>query len=397
MPVRDLDYDLPEALIATRPAEPRDAARLIVVDRSGRRFDEMRVRDLPEVLREGDVLVFNATRVLPARLMGRRVGTGGNVEGLFLSSSSPGTWTCLWRGGHLRAGVEMAMVTPAGEDSGVVLRLLDRAADQAGAWRVAVLGAAADQPAETVLSFLGRTPLPPYILRARGRSGQCLDEDFDRERYQTVYARQEASLGRGAAGSVAAPTAGLHFTPELLERLDRVGVRRLEVILHVGTGTFRPVESEWVENHVMHEEWCSIDDGTLRELEQARARGRRIIAVGTTSARTLESFAMAAQGGAAQATDQPPIMAPRRLATRLLIVPGHRWRWCDGLMTNFHLPRSTLMAMVGAMLDGGVESLRAIYLHAIGRGYRFYSYGDAMIVLPQAAGEPRHAARLTGE
>lgn len=370
----DLEYELPESSIATVPATPRDSARLLVAPlHSGGSHEHRVVRDLPDFLRAGDLLVFNATKVLRARFVGHRADTGGRAEGLFLSEATLPDgrvgWVCLARLKRIRAGVEIAVERQPGE---VGLRLIAVAAkpDEPGSWLFdprmpdgsAVVGRAAD-----VLEGVGLTPLPPYILRAREHAGAAATQGHDHDRYQTVYAK-------GEAGSVAAPTAGLHFTPELLRLLRERGIQTAEVTLHVGTGTFRPVETEYVEQHPMHAEWCSIDSATVERVQAAKREGRRVIAVGTTSARTLESFA--------QAAEQGPLSAS--LATRILITPGYTWRWVDGMLTNFHLPRSTLMAMVAARISPepgvGVARLKALYGEALREGYRFYSFGDAMLI-----------------
>jgi S-adenosylmethionine:tRNA ribosyltransferase-isomerase len=360
----DLDYSLPPDRIATHPAHPRDAARLMVIDRAtGQALDHRAVRDLPLLLRPGDLLVFNTTRVIPARFRGVRKGTGGRFEGLWLRDCGPTRWICLIKGRHTRAGAEFELSGHDGSASGVRLRVIGRPAEEPEAWEVEVLGAEGLSTPQ-LLERAGWTPLPPYILKARRDAGDSGDEAADREEYQTVYARE--------AGSVAAPTAGLHFTPGLLEGLDAAGVRRAEVTLHVGTGTFRPVETEFVEQHPMHSEWCTMSAATRDAILAARAAGGRVIPVGTTAARTIESYA-AVPGGAALAES---------METRLLITPGYRFRWCDGLMTNFHLPRSTLLAMVAALLQpGGVAKLKRLYAEALERGYRFYSFGDAMLIL----------------
>jgi S-adenosylmethionine:tRNA ribosyltransferase-isomerase len=226
--------------------------------------------------------------------------------------------------------------------------------------------------AEETLAVLGRaglTPIPPYIRAARKAAGVEVGEETDRERYQTVYAASELSK----AASVAAPTAGLHFAEGLLARLAAAGVGRADVTLHVGTGTFKPVEAEQVEDHPMHAESCSMGAGAVAAVRDARESGGRVVAVGTTSARTLETYAGAVAGGG----EVPPAMT-----TRLLVTPGYEWKWVDGMLTNFHLPRSTLMAMVAALLPGGVARLKEVYGAAVKEGYRFYSYGDAMLVLP---------------
>jgi S-adenosylmethionine:tRNA ribosyltransferase-isomerase len=377
----DLDYELPQERIATHPAHPRDAARLMVVDRADpSRISHRVIRDLPDLLCPGDLLVFNTTRVLPARFRGQRIGTGGKMEGLFLSEGTEarrhgGTeWVCLIKGRHTRAGAEFELFDRDGKKSGVRLVVTGRPADEPEAWLAEVVGGLEGPSLLThnVLERVGLTPLPPYILKARKDAGDPGDEGADREEYQTVFARE--------SGSVAAPTAGLHFTPELLARLDERGIRRAEVVLHVGTGTFRPVETEFVEQHPMHFEWCSMSAEALSAVRETKARGGRVIPVGTTAARTLEAYAAATGASLGEAG------LPKSLETNLLITPGYRFRWVDGLLTNYHLPRSTLMAMVAALLPGdGVASLKRLYAEALRHGYRFYSFGDAMLVLGQAA------------
>jgi S-adenosylmethionine:tRNA ribosyltransferase-isomerase len=371
----DLEYDLPPGHIATVAASPRDAARLLVTERAGSRLEDLHVRDLPDVLQAGDLLVFNATRVLPARLLGKREGTGGKIESLFLSSEPGGGWVCLLKAGSLRSGIEVRLDGQDGTPSSIVLVLRERSTEEGGAWIVDVRGGSGSVVAD--LEAVGRTPLPPYIVKARQGGGIAINDREDRGRYQTVFAgnagADDAGSQGGVVGSVAAPTAGLHFTPELLERLKERGVERAEVVLHVGTGTFRPVEAEFVEEHAMHEEWCSVPLATREAITRARAEGRRVIAVGTTSARALESYGQREEAG---------IALPESLVTRILITPGYKWRWCTGMMTNFHLPRSTLLAMVGSMYEGGVGRAMEVYRHALERGYRFYSYGDSMLILP---------------
>ncbi len=364
MDTAQLDYHLPEDLIATRPAEPRDASRLLVVSRSDPDRLEHRVfRDLPSLLHPDDLLVFNRSAVLPARLRGRRDQTGGRVEGLFLEQTDPTAWTVLLKSnGRLRPDLRVRLETPSGGDTPYRLRLLGRDAE---AWRVAPErddGAPAPE-APTLLAEIGATPLPPYILARRAQTGQDVADELDRAWYQTVYARMDE------AGSVAAPTAGLHFTPDLLATLKARGVRSAWVTLHVGAGTFKPIEADRLEDHDMHAERFAVPTETLDALNQAAARSRTRIAVGTTSVRAIESIDPAAHDP-----------APRE--TSLYITPGYAYRHTDALITNFHLPRSSLLAMVGAFLPGGVERLLDIYRHAIAERYRFYSFGDAMLILP---------------
>jgi S-adenosylmethionine:tRNA ribosyltransferase-isomerase len=399
-----LDYELPPGRIATRPAEPRDSAKLLVIERgqiergfSARREDR-HIRDLPGLLRLGDLLVVNSSRVIPARITGTRLGTGGRIEGLFVSErdgdggggggegGAAGVgcpsrqWTVLLKGGHLRPGILLRLDTPinaqsesfqptSGENLGrVILELVERSPIVAGAWTVGVRVESDDRTplpsTSAILDCFGRMPLPPYILKARASIGQTVDDLEDRAWYQTSYA--------GESGSVAAPTAGLHFTPGLLDALESAGIGCARVVLHVGLGTFKPVEAEHIEEHPMHTEWCQLPHSTRKAIDQAKARGGRVIAVGTTAARTLESL------WASTKSDGP-------VETSLLITPGYRWTCVDGLLTNFHLPRSTLLAMVAALLGrdaSAAGALLAHYAHALAKGYRFFSYGDAMLVLP---------------
>lgn len=371
LPTSALEYELPEDLIATRAAEPRDAARLMVVSRRGEREPaHARVADLPDYLRAGDLLVFNTTRVIPARLVGQRRDTSGRIEGLFLSEDAahPGRWILLVRAKRAKPGVVLDLFEP-NESVGASIRLIEPAGDEPGAWAAELVDSVA--PTLEVLARVGRTPLPPYILKARRAAGIDVGDALDRERYQTVYA------GR-STGSVAAPTAGLHFTPTLLERVAALGVERADVVLHVGPGTFRPVETEYLEQHHMHAEHCEVSPETWARIVAARREGRRVIAVGTTTARTLESYALHMEG----LNPSPPTAHPASVNTALLIAPGYRWRVVDGLLTNFHLPRSTLLAMVGALFEAGLPRLIALYRSAVEGAYRFYSYGDAMLVLP---------------
>ncbi|MBU6411937.1 MAG: tRNA preQ1(34) S-adenosylmethionine ribosyltransferase-isomerase QueA [Planctomycetes bacterium] len=377
----DLDYDLPQDRIATVAAEPRDAARLMVLPRDGEACELATMADLPRFLRAGDLLVFNATRVMPARLLGKKP-SGGKVEGLYLS---PGpregparTWIAMLGASHLHVGTEVELFEPGGEPSGVRLRLLRRDVTESTAWVVEVVGGEQAESDLTILERCGLTPLPPYIRKAREKQGIAVADEMDRERYQTVYAHADETRIGSCGGSVAAPTAGLHFTERLLARLDAQGVGRAEVTLHVGTGTFKSVETEFVEQHPMHEEWCTMSAEAVGMVLETRKRGGRVIAVGTTAARTLESYAAVVGDGAGA--------VPGSISTRILITPGYGWRWVDGMVTNFHLPRSTLMAMVASRLDGeggdGLKRLKDAYVRALTEGFRFYSYGDGMLIVP---------------
>ncbi len=352
----DLEFELPDRLIARRPAEPRDSSRLLVCSRSDPGIlGHARFGDLPGLLAPQDLLVFNVSSVVPARLVGHRTDTGGKVEGLYLSSDED-VWTVALRSnGQLRPGQTIEFVGESGECAGV--ELLEKLGAE---WLVRADG----NPTET-LGRVGRTPLPPYILRSRRDAEETVGDAQDRAWYQTVYSRAER------AGSVAAPTAGLHFTPELIDEIRTRGARTAEVVLHVGAGTFRPVEADTVEDHDMHAERAIAPAETLQRVSETRGSGGRVVAVGTTSVRVLETVGAGkgrVDGG--------------EMETRLLITPGWEFRLVDGLITNFHLPRSTLLALVGAMFQGGVERVKEIYAEAIASGYRFYSYGDAMLILP---------------
>ncbi|MBL8764225.1 MAG: tRNA preQ1(34) S-adenosylmethionine ribosyltransferase-isomerase QueA [Phycisphaerae bacterium] len=368
----DLDYTLPPELVATEATEPRDAARLMVVgDNSA--CSHRYVRDLPDILEAGDLLILNVTRVLQARFRGVRRDSRGRVEGLYLGerdrcAQRGPVWSVLIRARRQAPGVVIDLWDGMELDAGINLTLVQRDPEEHGAWlaRVAQADGSPVQSAASLLDRVGLTPVPPYIVAARKRARLAPDDARDRARYQTVY----AEVPRG--GSVAAPTAGLHFTPELLDALARRGVGTAPTVLHVGTGTFKEVETEFVESHPMHREWFELPAATARRILEVRARGGRIVAVGTTSARTLESCPSlddAAEHGASGWTN-------------LLITPGHRWAHTDALMTNFHMPRTTLLAMVAARLPGGLAQLRTIYQEAIRERYRFYSYGDAMLILP---------------
>lgn len=347
MRVDELDYELPRELIAQRPAQPRDAARLLVLRRASGRIEHRVFREIGDYLRPGDCLVLNDTRVIPARFFCRRPG-GGKVEALFVRSDGE-HWRVLLRpSSRLRAGQRLRCAA-AGTEL-VLLQRLER-----GEWLLR------PEPPVEPLEFLGRvgqTPLPPYIRRAPRPDPE------DAERYQTVYARRP--------GAIAAPTAGLHFTPQLLDRLRRGGVATVTVTLHVGVGTFAPIEVERLETHRMHAECYELDEPAARALQAVRPGGGRIVAVGTTTVRVLESLP-----GELGRDDRPPTATQGW--TGLFIYPPYRFRNVDCLLTNFHLPRTTLLALV--MAFAGVAATRRAYQEAIDRRYRFYSYGDAMLIL----------------
>ena len=347
------DYDLPEDLIAKEPLATRDAARLMVLDRRLGTIAHRQIRDLPELLRTGDCLVLNNSRVLPARLLGARTATGGKWEGLYLSSTPSGLWRLIGQTrGYLRLNESITVTNDAHE--ALQLKLIEKETD----------GISRFEPSstESVLDLLerfGEVPLPPYMDRKQATS-------LDRERYQTTFARH--------AGSVAAPTAGLHFTPELLDACGQQGIQRAEVTLHVGIGTFRPVAVENLSEHRMHSEWCEIPQITARTLAETRTRGGRIVTVGTTSLRTLEA--------ACHATPVPDATSPFcewKGETNIFIRPPYEFTTTDVLLTNFHLPKSTLLMLVSAF--GGLDFVRNAYRTAISERYRFFSYGDAMLIV----------------
>ena len=339
--VADFDYHLPEALIATRPAEPRDSARLLVVKPD--HLEDRIVRDLPDLLRAGDLLVFNDTKVIPARLYGRRGEM--NVEALLHKQVDAATWEAYARPGKrlkpgqivdFTQGLE-AEILGRNEVDGTVTFRFSRSGPALMEW----------------LQAHGHMPLPPYIDRA--------DDDDDRTSYQTMFARTE--------GAVAAPTASLHYTPDLLDRLTTAGVQHTQITLHVGAGTFMPMRVEKIADHVMHEELYEISQQATDIVNATRKNGGRIIPVGTTALRALESAA--GDNGELQAASG---------GTRLFITPGYTFKIADALLTNFHLPKSTLLMLVSAF--AGMDRAAAAYEHAIAHGYRFYSYGDTSLIYP---------------
>ncbi|GIX03981.1 MAG: S-adenosylmethionine:tRNA ribosyltransferase-isomerase [Planctomycetaceae bacterium] len=375
------DYALPPDLIAQQPLPDRSAARLMLIDRRTQTWSHHTIRDLPHLLQSGDVLVANNSRVIPARLRGFRTSTGGKWEGLFLRRDADGSWMLIGRTrGWLRRG-ETVTISKPGESEELILQLQDRLADGVLRMRPSIIPAqsprtpgqksACDRqlavaageldvqgtvPQEgqtwSLLERFGEVPLPNYI-----RGGQA--EPHDRERYQTVYAERP--------GSVAAPTAGLHFTPELIAACRERHIAWQTVTLHVGLGTFRPVQHHDIRQHIMHAEWCEMSEETAQTLWGAKQQGGRIVAVGTTSLRTLETCVRASgwHGWRGEAT--------------LFIYPPYEFVAVDGLLTNFHLPRSTLLMLVCAL--AGTELTLNAYRAAIAERYRFYSYGDAMLIL----------------
>jgi len=343
-------YELPRERIAQEPLADRAAARMLVVDRATGGLRHRHVRDLPEILRPGDLLVVNDTRVVPARLCGRRLKTGGGWEGLFLRIAAdgehPGAWVLLAQTrGRPELGERVMLSDRAGADA-LAIRLVGRA--EGGSW-LAV--AESDEPFAAILASVGRVPLPGYIRDGVAQQG-------DLERYQTVYAR--------AAGSAAAPTAGLHFTEALLQEVGDRGIGLARVTLHVGLDTFRPIAVDRLEDHPMHSEWCECPPATVAAVREAKARGGRVVAVGTTAVRTLES---AARGGTLAVWNGP---------TDLFIRPGFTFRVVDAMLTNFHMPRTTLMVLVSTFASRGL--IATAYEAAIRERYRFLSYGDAMLI-----------------
>jgi S-adenosylmethionine:tRNA ribosyltransferase-isomerase len=356
MHLSDFDFELPEEAIALRPASPRDAARLLVV-RPGEGFEDRRVSDLPELLRAGDALVFNDTRVIPARLSGVRFRDGAEaaVEATLHRRLTPSRWTAFMRPGkRLKAGDRVRFGERA--DRACLLGALDATVAEKGEdGEVTLAFDLAGPDLEAAIAERGAMPLPPYI------AGRRAEDERDRTDYQTVYARLD--------GSVAAPTAGLHFTPQLIEKVKERGVSTHFVTLHVGAGTFLPVKTEAVAEHRMHPESGEVSAATAQALNAVRAAGGRIVCVGTTSLRLLES-----------ATGEDGTIRPFAGETAIFITPGYRFQAADALMTNFHLPKSTLFMLVSAFC--GLEVMRAAYAHAIAAGYRFYSYGDSSLLFP---------------
>jgi S-adenosylmethionine:tRNA ribosyltransferase-isomerase len=352
----DFDFELPEAAIAQRPL-PRGEARLLVLDRQGRERHR-RVRDLPELLRAGDLAVVNDTRVIPARLLGRRRPGGGQVEVLLVERVGDREWDVLVKPGRrARPGTVLDFGAGA-DDEAVVGEMVERPGDgehdgeQDGRRRIRF-----SRPIEPHLDTLGHVPLPPYIKRA--------DEAADRATYQTVYARHP--------GAIAAPTAGLHLSEELLAELAAGGIETTAITLHVGIGTFKPVTAPLVHEHRMEQERYDVPEEAAEAIRRTRRAGGRVVAVGTTVTRALEAAARAAEA----AGGDPGEVAAGPGATDLFITPGHRFRAVDVLLTNFHLPRSTLLMLVSAF--AGRDRVLAAYREAVDAGYRFYSYGDAML------------------
>ncbi len=358
MKTADFDFHLPEDHIALRPAEPRDSARLLVVQGGG--LEDRIVRDLPDFLRPGDALVFNDTRVIPARMPGsrHRMGDDGQwlsvpVEATLHHRDAPDVWSAFMKPGkRLKVGDRIVFGTQW--DFALILDGLEATVVSKGDDGLVTLRFDLSGPdLDDAIREIGVMPLPPYIAAKRA------EDDRDRTDYQTVYAAHD--------GSVAAPTAGLHFTPALLDAIRARGVSTHAVTLHVGAGTFLPVKVDDLAEHRMHSEWGTVSEETAEALNRVRASGGRIVCVGTTSLRLLES-----------ATDEDGVVGPFHGDTAIFITPGYRFRAADVLMTNFHLPKSTLFMLVSAF--AGTDTMKAAYAHAIKGGYRFYSYGDGSLL-----------------
>lgn len=343
------DYHLPEDRIAQNPAEPRDSARLLVLKTLTEHCHQV-FHDLVEILQPGDLLVLNNTQVIPARLHGHK-STGTEVEILLLEEQQQNQWLSLVKPGRrLKPGNQITFTPRSQTDIKLNAQIL--ASDPETRGRILQFEVSDGRSLLEVIDHFGEVPLPPYIH----------DTEAEADRYQTVYADR--------LGAVAAPTAGLHFTPELLERLKQKGIDRAFVTLHVGVGTFRPVEVENITEHQMHGEWIEVSPETVEKIRETKAKGGRVIAVGTTVVRSLE--------GASQSGQLEPYCGK----TNLFIYPGYQWRVVDGMITNFHLPKSSLLMLVSALI--GRERLLSVYQDAIDNQYRFYSFGDAMLILPEA-------------
>lgn len=345
MHISEFDYQLPEELIAQQPLDRRDASRMLIVDRARQTWIESTFTSFPELVRAGDLIVINNTRVFPARLLGQRDPSGGRVEVLLLREIEPSIWEALVRPAHrLTEGARLRF-----GDSSLRAEVVACAASG-----VRQLKFAGNKPLDLLIDEVGQTPLPPYIKRSAGSS------ETDKARYQTVFAREK--------GAIAAPTAGLHFTPETIAALRDRGAQTVEITLHVGYGTFEPVRGEEIEEHEVAAEFFNITESAANAINEARAAGGRVIAIGTTTTRALETAATA-EG----------IIKPGNGATELTIKPGYRFRAADALLTNFHLPRSSLLILVSAF--AGRELVLNAYRDAVRAGFRFYSYGDCMFVI----------------
>ena len=355
MRTADFDYDLPSELIAQHPAEQRDASRLMVVKRLAKRLDHRHFTNLADCLEPGDLLVVNNSRVIPARFRGQKEGDGARIEILLTEQHSPGQWWCMLRPGkRIHNGTRIQLHDLEGRPTDYWVTAIGK--NESCKYLLQLPGTPG---VFQLLSEIGETPLPPYIER------KPAETIADRDRYQTVYAKQE--------GSIAAPTAGLHFTEPFLDELKAKGIGKTEITLHVGPGTFQPVECDTIEEHPMHEEWFEISAKAAKVIHKTKQHGGRIVAVGTTSMRVLES-----------AADKNGTIAPQQNRTDIFIYPPYEFRIVDALLTNFHLPKSTLLMLVSAFAEpngvAGRELVMQAYSEAIENHYRFFSYGDAMFL-----------------
>jgi S-adenosylmethionine:tRNA ribosyltransferase-isomerase len=349
-----LQYCLPPQLIAQQPSRIRSDARLLVLDRQSGQLADSRFRHIGRFLKEGDCLVLNDTKVLPARFFAQR-SSGARLQGLFLTENTTARWEVLLKGaGKLKTG-EIVYLKDRTQKDFLSAQVIEKTAEGKCLLKIKKDSAIGRTSAETILDKIGFAPLPPYIKR-----GDNLKQDaIDKKRYQTVYA--------GSSGAVAAPTAGLHFTKRLIRQLTKSGICFAYITLHVGLGTFRPISTETLADHEMHQESYSIDKENARLINSAKEKGRRIIAVGTTCVRALETASAGSR------------LKPTSGSTKLFIRPGYKFKMVDGLVTNFHLPESTLLALVAAF--AGLKNILAAYRYAVRRRYRFYSYGDAMLII----------------
>ena len=336
------DYHLPKELIAQKPARPRDHSRLLILDRAKNKIAHKHFYDLPDILTDNDVLVVNQTKVFPARLYGKKK-TGGKVEVLLTQRLNPSGWQALLGGKNLKIG-DIIYFNPSGWQAKII-KDIDGKSKQ-------IRFNCSGKKLEKLIEVAGHTPLPPYI---KTKDSRIIKKD-----YQTIYAR--------SSGSAAAPTAGLHFTDRIFKKLEKKGVKIFKVTLHVGLGTFQPVEVEDIKKHQIHQEWASIDKKTVDSLNKLKKAGKNIIAVGTTSARTLEAF-----------TDQRGQLKSGSKWVDIYIYPGYKYKFIDDLITNFHLPKSSLLFMVSAL--AGRENILQVYKKAIAKKYRFFSFGDAMLIV----------------
>lgn len=362
--ISEYDFELPKELIAQQPLPKRADARLLVVDRHQESLTHAYIRDLPEFLSPHDCLVLNDTRVVPARLVGFRTSTGGHWEGLFLSADDEGHWRVLGKARGKLAIDETITLVDATVREAFRLRLLSKDSD--GIWLVRPEPLKPEPAATTwqLLDRVGRVPLPHYI-----RQGEMTESDW--QRYQTVFAKEP--------GSVAAPTAGLHFTPELLQAIEKQGTSVARVTLHVGLGTFRPIATDKIEDHRMHREWANLSQEACDRINACKTTGGRVVCVGTTTVRTLETAGVKQASATASAGKLSSVLKPWSGETDLYIRPGHKFAVVDAMLTNFHLPRSTLLVLVRTF--GGDELIKRAYAEAIRDDYRFFSYGDAMLII----------------